>query len=70
MALGAQPSQVLFFIERQGVVLTLAGAALGFGGAFALTRLMSDLLFRLDSRDPLTLAAVAAVLVVVSLSAG
>jgi putative ABC transport system permease protein len=69
MALGAQPSQVLSFIERQGLALTLAGVALGFGGAFALTRLMNDLLFRVDSRDPLTFAAVAAVLVLVSLSA-
>lgn len=44
-------------------MLTLAGVALGFGGAFALTRLMNDLLFRVDA---LTFAAV---LVVVSLSA-
>jgi putative ABC transport system permease protein len=69
MALGAQQSQVLFFIERQGLVLTLAGVAVGFAGAFGLTRLMNDLLFRVDSRDPLTFAAVAAVLVVVSLAA-
>jgi putative ABC transport system permease protein len=42
---------------------------LGFGGAFAPTRLMNDLLFLVDSRDPLTFAAGAAVLVVASLSA-
>ena len=66
MASGAQPSQVLFLIERQGLMLTLAGVVLGFGGAFALTRLMNELLFRVDSRDPLTFAAV---LVVASLSA-
>jgi len=59
MALRPQPSQVLFLIERQGLMLTLAGVVLGFGGAFALTRLMNDLLFRVNSRDPLTFAAVA-----------
>jgi predicted permease len=75
MALGARQSQVLFYIERQGLVLTLAGVALGMIGAFALTRsatverLMSGLLFRVDAKDPLTFAAVAAVLVVVSLGA-
>jgi hypothetical protein len=33
MALGAQQSQVLLFIERQGLMLTLAGVAIGFVGA-------------------------------------
>jgi putative ABC transport system permease protein len=69
MALGARQSQVLFYIERQGLVLTLAGVALGLAGAFALTRLMSDLLFRVDAKDPLTFAAVAVMLVAVSLAA-
>ena len=59
MALDAQPSQVLFLIKRQGLMLALAGVVLGFGGAFALTRLMNDLLFRVNSRAPLTFAAVA-----------
>ena len=59
MALDAQPSQVLFLIKRQGLMLALAGVVLGFGGAFALTRLMNDLLFRVNSRAQLTFAAVA-----------
>lgn len=46
MALGAQRQDVLKLVIRQGALLAIAGAALGTGGAFALTRLMGDLLFR------------------------
>jgi putative ABC transport system permease protein len=69
MALGAQQSEVLLYVERQGLVLTLGGVALGLIGAFALTRLMGDLLFHVESRDPLTFAMVAGMLIVVSLAA-
>jgi putative ABC transport system permease protein len=69
MALGAQKSQVLLHIEREGLLLTLAGVGLGLASAFALTRLMGDLLFRVDAKDPITFAAVAAMLIVVSLAA-
>ena len=69
MALGAQRGRVLLEIERQSLLLTAAGVALGVAGALALTRSMGDLLFQVDARDPFTFVAVAAGLIVVSLAA-
>jgi putative ABC transport system permease protein len=69
MALGAQQSQVLFLVQRQGMMLMLAGLAIGIAGALLLTRLMTSLLFRVKPSDPFTFAAVAAMLVAVSLLA-
>jgi putative ABC transport system permease protein len=69
MALGAQQSQVLLMVQRQGLVLMLTGLAIGVAGALLLTRLMSSLLFRVKPTDPLTFAAVAVLLVVVALIA-
>ena len=63
LALGAQRSDVLRLIVRQGVVLTIAGVAIGLGAAYGLTRLMSSLLFQVGSTDPLTFAGVAALLI-------
>jgi putative ABC transport system permease protein len=66
MALGAQRSDVLRLIIGQGVMLTVAGVLLGLGGAFALTRLMSSLLFGIGSTDPGTFAGVAVLLLSVA----
>jgi putative ABC transport system permease protein len=49
--------------------LTLAGALIGLGGAFLLTRLMASLLYGVTARDPLTFAVVVLLLVCVSLAA-
>jgi putative ABC transport system permease protein len=54
MALGAQVRDVLRLIIGEGVKLALAGAFIGLGGAWALTRLMKNLLFNVSSTDPLT----------------
>jgi ABC-type antimicrobial peptide transport system permease subunit len=67
LALGAQPGDVLEMILRQGAIMAFAGVAIGVAAAFALTRLMSGLLFGVSSHDPLTFAAVAALLVGVAL---
>ena len=64
MALGAQRRDVLKLIVGQGVMLTVAGVAIGLGAAYGLTRLMSSLLFGVGSTDPGTFAAVAAAVVV------
>lgn len=69
MALGAQGFDVLRLVVRQGMLLVLIGLVIGLGGAFALTRVMSSLLFGVTAKDPLTFVAVAALLFVVALLA-
>jgi putative ABC transport system permease protein len=66
MALGASAGDVLRLVLRQGLTLILAGLALGVAGAFALTRLMSTLLFAVEPTDPLTWVAVALALTAVA----
>jgi putative ABC transport system permease protein len=66
VALGAQRGDVLTMILRQGVMLTMAGVAIGLGAAYGLTRLMSNLLFGVGSTDPWTFTAVAVLLILVS----
>ncbi len=63
MALGAQPARLQRMFVRQGLLLAAVGAALGLAAAVALTRLMSSLLFKTAALDPLTYAAVSAVLI-------
>jgi putative ABC transport system permease protein len=68
-ALGATPRNILFLVLRKGMGLTLVGVAIGLGASFALTRLMSSLLFGVTAADPLTFATVPLLLVVVALLA-
>jgi putative ABC transport system permease protein len=69
MALGAQTRDVLRLVVGRGMAMALVGVGVGLVGAFALTRLMSSLLFGVSPTDPLTFAAVAALLVAVALAA-
>jgi len=69
MALGAQVSDVLKLILRQGMMLALAGEAIGLVGAFALTRLIRGLLFGVTPNDAMTFVVVAGVLGIVALLA-
>jgi putative ABC transport system permease protein len=69
MALGARPAQVLLFIERQGMLLVLAGLAIGVIGGWLTTRLMSTLLFHVSPSDPLAVIAGAITLLLVSAAA-
>jgi putative ABC transport system permease protein len=69
VALGAQRSDVLGLIVRQGLWLALIGLGIGLAGALALTRAMATVLFGVSPTDPVTLAAAASLLVAVALLA-
>lgn len=62
MALGAQESDVLRLIVRQGLTLTVIGMAIGSAAALALTQSMKALLFGISPSDPLTFVAVGVLL--------
>src|SRR5689334_3389880 len=66
-ALGATPRDILFLVLKKGMGLTLIGVAIGLASAFALTRLMSSLLFGVKASDPLTFVAVPLLLALVAL---
>jgi len=69
LALGGRPRDILSLVLRKGVVLTSIGVVIGLGAAFALTRLMQNLLFGVRALDPLTFAVVAVVIAAVALAA-
>ncbi|HYU98826.1 MAG TPA: ABC transporter permease [Pyrinomonadaceae bacterium] len=72
MALGANRGKVLRMILKQGMVLTIAGVALGLGAAFALVKYLESLttmLFGVRPRDPWTFAVIAVFLTAVALLA-
>jgi ABC-type antimicrobial peptide transport system permease subunit len=66
MALGASQGDMLRLIVLQGLKLAGLGVAIGLAAAFGLTRLLGHLLFGVQSSDPVTFAAVAAVLATVA----
>jgi predicted permease len=66
MAIGAQPGGVLRWIVREGMVVALAGIAVGLAGAIGVSRLLESLLFGVTARDPATFAGVAVALAVVA----
>jgi putative ABC transport system permease protein len=69
LAVGAQPRQVLMLVLKQGLALTIVGVVLGLAAAFALTRLLSGLLFGVAAVDVTTFASISLLLVIVSLLA-
>ena len=69
MALGAQMSDVLSLMLRKAMSLVLVGAIVGVAGAYAATRLMSNLLFGVTPTDLITFVAVPMVLLLVALLA-
>jgi predicted permease len=69
LALGAEPGSVARMIVRQGVIVALAGIAVGLAAAFAGGRLIESLLFGVSPRDPGVFAGTTAVLLGVVLLA-
>jgi putative ABC transport system permease protein len=69
MALGAQAADVLKLVVKGGMTLALIGVVLGLAGSFALTRLMTTLLFGVKPTDATTFATVSVGLIAVALFA-
>jgi putative ABC transport system permease protein len=69
IALGAQARDVLMLVMKRGLTVALLGMSIGIAAAFALTRLMSSLLFGIGATDPLAFGAVAIALASVALLA-
>jgi putative ABC transport system permease protein len=69
IALGASRLNILGLVLKKGMGLTLLGIAVGIAASFALTRLMSSLLFGVKAFDPLTFVAVPVLLAAVALLA-
>ncbi|MGH9802566.1 MAG: FtsX-like permease family protein, partial [Blastocatellia bacterium] len=69
MALGAQASDVLKLVVKQGMLLAVFGLALGVVGAIFLSRLMKTMLFNVSATDPLVFVAIALTLAAVALLA-
>ena len=62
MALGAGRTDIFRLVARSGIGLVGIGIAVGLGGAFALTRFMTSLLYQVRPADPATFAVIAVVL--------
>ena len=69
MALGARRGDMLGAVLGRGLKLILIGAGIGVAGAFALTRVLSGLLYGVSPTDPLTFIAVGMLLTAVGLIA-
>jgi putative ABC transport system permease protein len=69
MALGAEPRDVLWMILSRGLVLAATGLVFGLTGAFALTRLLGTLLYKVRPSDPATFVGVTLALLAVALAA-
>jgi putative ABC transport system permease protein len=69
VALGAQRGDIIRLIITEGMFLAVIGVLLGVVGALGVTRFLAGLLFGVEPADPLTFAAVMALLALVALAA-
>jgi predicted permease len=69
IVLGAKRGEVQRMFLRQGLIMTTVGVVVGLIGAVALTRSMKSLLFEVSPVDPLTYAAVSAMLILAAAAA-
>jgi putative ABC transport system permease protein len=66
MAIGATPGEIGRLILGQSMIPVALGLAIGLAGTFALSQFLKALLFHVQPRDPLTLAAAAIAILVIS----
>ena len=69
IALGATPVDILRMVLRQGLLTISIGVAIGLLGSFLLTRTITSLLFEVSPNDPLTVAGVTLLLVLIAILA-
>jgi ABC-type antimicrobial peptide transport system permease subunit len=69
MSLGARRLDVMNLVVGKGLLLAGAGIAVGLAGAYALTRLLSSLLYGVNPTDRVTFAAVTTLLAAVAIAA-
>ena len=69
MAMGADSRAVMRMVIRQGMTLAVIGVGIGLAASFALTRLLTTLLFSVSTTDPAVFIAIAAALLGVALGA-
>lgn len=69
ISLGANPSDVVWLVVAQGVRVTVAGAALGLGGAVAIARLLASMFAGVQPLDPVAFGVAALVLGAVTMGA-
>jgi predicted permease len=68
-ALGAQRSDVLRLVVKQGLLLAVVGAATGISVALGVTRYLKTMLYDVSAYDPITIVVVSGLLVLVALAA-
>jgi ABC-type antimicrobial peptide transport system permease subunit len=69
IALGAGTRDLMRLVMSRGLFLTASGVAIGVLAAFMLTRLMSNMLYKISPRDPLAFGSAIAVITIASLAA-
>lgn len=69
LALGAQSRQIRTMVLREGLVLALVGGAIGLGGAYGLSRLLTTLLYGIAPADPASFALATASVLIAGLTA-
>jgi putative ABC transport system permease protein len=66
MALGAEATQIVLAVLRQGLLVAAAGVAVGITAALALSRIVEGMLFEVTAHDPFVFVAVPLLLLTVA----
>ena len=69
MALGASGTKVTRMVVTDAAKLAVLGVAIGLAGAWAATRVLTDMLYEVSAHDPATFAVVATVIAVIAIAA-